>query len=70
MSSKYKIAFTNILDIDECLTSPCHANGICTNTEPSYSCKCQSGFIGDGFNCAGKANFFMDLHSEKQLQDF
>ena len=42
-----------ILDIDECLTDPCHANGTCNNTIGSYVCACDPGYSGDGFNCTG-----------------
>ena len=42
-----------ILDINECLTSPCHPNAICNNAGGSYICGCDMGYTGDGFNCAG-----------------
>ena len=42
-----------ILDIDECLTDPCHANGTCNNTIGSYVCACDPGYSGDGFKCTG-----------------
>ena len=41
------------LDVNECLleTDECDANAICTNTEGSYNCTCNSGYEGDGFFC-------------------
>ena len=39
------------LDIDECLTSPCHEDAHCNNTFRSFECDCNEGFEGDGFHC-------------------
>lgn len=40
-------------DIDECAaaTSPCNANGTCTNKPGSFSCACKTGYVGDGVTC-------------------
>ena len=46
-----------ILDIDECLTSPCHPNATCNNTDGSYICGCDMGYSGDGYNCTGMVTF-------------
>ena len=47
-----------IADVNECLNATlnnCNANANCTNTEGSFTCKCNIGFIGDGYaNCTGK----------------
>ena len=40
-----------IIDIDECMFSPCHANATCTNTLGAYTCECDPGYVGDGFIC-------------------
>ena len=41
-------------DIDECAAeSPCHSNGMCTNTPGSYTCACNDGYTGDGTTCTG-----------------
>ncbi|KAL9953745.1 hypothetical protein ACROYT_G041208 [Oculina patagonica] len=40
-------------DVDECstLTHDCSADGVCSNTEGSYSCYCKPGYSGDGRKC-------------------
>ena len=46
------------IDVDECLTvdtNPCHSKANCINTAGTFSCECQSGYIGDGFICYGKS---------------
>ena len=44
-------------DINECLSSPCDVNAICTNTEGSFVCECNSGYSGNGSNCGSKYFF-------------
>ena len=65
------IFFFISLDINECLNSPCHSNGICTNTPGSFLCSCQSGFTGDGFFCGGRfmCTFlsFVTDHNKKSM---
>ena len=39
------------LDIDECLSSPCHNNATCNDTDGSYECTCDDGFTGNGTEC-------------------
>ena len=42
-----------ITDIDECTLGVhgCSRNAECINTEGSYTCSCQHGFVGDGIIC-------------------
>ena len=42
-------------DVNECSadSNPCDDNADCSNTEGSYSCRCKSGFIGNGTTCQG-----------------
>ena len=37
------------LEIDECLSTPCEHNGVCTDSLADYSCECLPGFEGN--NC-------------------
>ncbi|PIO61438.1 calcium binding EGF domain protein, partial [Teladorsagia circumcincta] len=42
------------VDIDECAESHggcCSGNATCVNKEGSYGCKCNDGFVGDGYKC-------------------
>ena len=41
------------LDIDECLSTPCHSDATCDDIEGSYTCTCKVGTTGDGYNCTG-----------------
>lgn len=44
----------NIIDINECVSgSGCSDDADCINTVGSHTCKCRSGFAGDGFICTG-----------------
>ena len=45
------------LDIDECLSNPCHVNASCSDTQGSFGCQCNTGFSGNGFNCSSKYVF-------------
>ena len=44
-----------LTDIDECSESfPCDNNANCTNTDGSFTCKCNSGYTGSGLHCTSK----------------
>ena len=49
--------FCNSSDIDECALEEddCDRNAFCNNTEGSYTCKCNAGYMGEGRNgtCSG-----------------
>lgn len=36
---------------DPCLNNRCHQNAICLPDGSGYTCKCKSGYIGNGFEC-------------------
>ena len=45
-----------ITDVNECFTLnvTCYdENAHCVNTEGNFTCQCNSGFTGDGYNCSG-----------------
>ena len=44
---------TTTIDADQCSlgTHTCHAQGTCSNTDDGFDCECNSGFLGNGFNC-------------------
>ena len=43
----------NVLEIDECISNPCHTNAVCQDGINAHDCTCQEGFTGDGTTCAG-----------------
>ena len=45
-------AFSVCVDKDECGDEPCDTNAECINTEGTFSCFCNSGFIGNGISCS------------------
>ena len=48
------------VDIEECKVSHnCDVNANCTDRDGTYSCDCNSGYSGDGFNCSGKNSQFI-----------
>ena len=44
------IFFADIIDCDA--GDGCHDNATCTDGDGSYTCACNDGFTGDGFNCS------------------
>ena len=65
-----RIAWT--IDIDECVSNPCHPNATCTNKNGTFTCECDAGYMGDGFICQGillsrcAAFIIKSLHSCKR----
>ena len=44
----------NPSDKNECETEkPCDINAVCSNSDGSFVCDCDSGFSGDGITCTG-----------------
>ena len=46
-------------DVDECLSKEdyCSKHAVCSNLLGSFSCQCNDGFKGNGFECEGKPSF-------------
>ena len=46
------------LDVNECTLNldNCHAQAACTNIAGSYSCSCNTGWTGNGFDCEGTSS--------------
>ena len=50
----YYYYFYDFPDIDECKGNhSCHVNATCTNTNGSYVCTCNPGYVGNGSDCTG-----------------
>ena len=46
---------TTFLDIINCgVDDGCHDNATCNDANGNYTCACNEGFTGDGFNCTGE----------------
>ena len=52
-----------VVDVNECTerTHNCGGNGLCTNTNGSYRCKCHHGYRGNDFECSGKNSCLLQL---------
>ena len=53
----------HFLDIDDCISNPCHTNAVCKDAITSYTCECKKGFTGDGATCRG--NLIIIFNKEK-----
>lgn len=52
--SFFYILFIIEIDVDYCaLGHNCDVNAKCFNLNTSYTCKCNKGFQGDGYQCTG-----------------
>lgn len=59
LSTRYEIRFLSstptdfeCVDVNECgIPEVCHRNSYCTNYPGSYSCSCNTGYVGDGLQC-------------------
>ena len=58
-------------DVNECELEihTCNSNAICTDTNGSFNCTCEEGFEGDGFNCTGKVNWWINWPAVRVFMD-
>jgi len=55
----------NNKDINECSSDNggCDSQAMCANTIGTFTCKCKTGYSGDGFSCYGIVYFFFFILS-------
>jgi len=56
-TQRFDVHIFILTDINECEDDElnnCSENANCTNTEGSFTCSCNPGYIGDGVNCTSK----------------
>lgn len=46
------IDFELYLDLNDCIPNPCKNNGTCVDGDGTFTCKCASGWSGNGFQMA------------------
>lgn len=47
-----------LVDVDECLDSPCEIDRECVNKAGTYKCVCKKGFSDRNGVCTGKSNMY------------
>ena len=57
--------FSQLPDIDECSSSPCENDGICTDAVNMFTCSCAAGYSGD--NCE-TSKFSIILYNVKNVK--
>ena len=45
--------YINILDVNECLGSPCQNGGQCLNVQGGYDCQCPAAYFGQDCETGG-----------------
>ena len=65
----YKYIFQTVLDINECIQTPypCDFNAMCIDTDGSYSCSCNTGYEGNGFQCTSMCE--MHIYGYTEIND-
>ena len=52
-NTRFLFIFSDINECSDSSMNECDQNADCTDTDGSYSCKCRTGFTGDGKYCNG-----------------
>jgi len=57
------------LDINECSTNNggCDIQATCRNTIGSFTCECNNGYQGNGFNCTGNPDHSFFFSKKKKI---
>ncbi|HQL56642.1 MAG TPA: EGF domain-containing protein [Myxococcota bacterium] len=60
----YVLTSDGCVDIDECAlnTHNCPEDALCKNTDGSFECECQPGFVWDGQDCKDEAKWVAVVH--------
>ena len=64
--------FSFLTDLNECSRDKyyCHQVASCTNYRGSFTCTCEQGYFGNGFECASMIRYkiaALHVYDEKQL---
>ena len=56
-------------DVNECSlqTDNCSSNAYCTDTEGSYNCTCNFGYIGDGLTCCKRTTIALKKNAINEV---
>ncbi|XP_077867186.1 uncharacterized protein LOC102808671 [Saccoglossus kowalevskii] len=52
--TRFFFFFFSFVNVDECIKNDCSNHASCQNTEGSYKCTCNVGFLGDGKQCVAE----------------
>ena len=68
----FKIELFPLQDINECEegSHDCHIYAICTNLPSTYSCRCETGFIGNGTFCECKSSKYIKIFTFIGIQKY
>ena len=60
-STESRVYSHYFVDLNECLTEPCHPNALCTDILGGFSCSCKGGFTGNETFCEGRRCMLLKL---------
>ena len=55
---------SSLADIDECTLNMnnCADDAACMDSDGSFTCTCDTGYIGDGVTCTGRSMFYVEKY--------